>query len=331
LVGFCTFRDKMLCNSNEPRHCLRPQADASRVVRGVRRIVIVAFACLAALPASALAARGHHPSSSSPSSSSSGGGALAPATPTHGIVRAHFTKLFTRVLREGDSGSDVTILQTWLTDLGYPVAQTGLFSSSTLRAVRRFQNAHSLYPASGTVGARTASTLLATVQHAMVSGGGSIFGPSLGGSSQLVFPLQPKSRVLPPSAWTLDQGVDIGAQNNACGGAMIEVAMAPGTIVQEGIDGFGPVAPVLKVSSGPLHGRYIYYGHAAPALVKVGAFVVAGEPIAELGCGIVGISSGPHIESGISARGGPPCCPSWQETSPWWYDVLLRLYRKASK
>jgi hypothetical protein len=25
------------------------------------------------------------------------------------------------------------------------------------------------------------------------------------------------------------------------------------------------------------------------------------------------------------------CCPGFQETSPWWYDVLLKLYRKASR
>lgn len=337
MLGFCRFLDTKVCKHRTPRLSQHPRADANRLVRGVSRIVVVAFACLAALPAGALGASGHHQPNSSSSSfsssggSSSGGSALAPARTVHGLVRAHFAKLFTRVLRQGDSGSDVTILQTWLTDLGYTVGETGVFSSSTLGAVRRFQNAYALYPASGTVGTRTASTLLAAVKHASLSGGGSIFGTNSGGSSQLVFPLQPKSRVLAPSAWTLDQGVDIGTANNACGGAMMEVAMAPGRIVQVGIDGFGPDSPVLKVSSGPLRGRYIYYGHAAPALVKVGEIVAAGEPIAELGCGIVGISSGPHIESGISGRGGPPCCPSWQETSPWWYDVLLKLYRKATR
>ena len=197
-------------------------------------------------------------------------------------------------------------------------------------AVIQFKTTEKLVPVTGVVGRPAAETLLSTVKKtAKGSGVLDTPGQSPTGTSSWVFPLEPISRVLSPSAWTLDQGVDIGTVNNDCGPRVVEVAMTAGTIVQEGIDGFGPAAPVLKVAGGPDAGRYIYYGHALPALVPVGTQVTAGEPIAEVGCGDVGLSSAPHVEIGISDVGGPPCCPGYQDTSPAMYDMVLSLFKQA--
>ena len=69
---------------------------------------------------------------------SSGGAGVAPPQHPHGYDnQAVVYNAFTRVLRVGEKGQDVETLQTWLTELGYRVPQTGYFGASTARAVKR--------------------------------------------------------------------------------------------------------------------------------------------------------------------------------------------------
>jgi murein DD-endopeptidase MepM/ murein hydrolase activator NlpD len=303
--------------------------------RIVRRVLVTSLAMLwlLALPGLALATT----ATTDPSS-----GGVGIGSPT-GLVKP--TKLiFSRVLHLGERGNDVKTVQIWLDDLGSKLAQSGVFGIRTREAVERFQTSVHLR-ASGMVGQRTAVRLRRKVHQAALAatltrgaapgtGGAGVSGtPVKPGpkSTRWVFPLKPLRRVLPPSDWTLDQGVDIGTTNNMCGPQVVEVAITGGTVVQEGISGFGNYAPVIKVAAGAYKGRDIYYGHAAPALVAVGAKVKPGQPVAEIGCGDVGISSAPHVEVGISEPGGPTCCPGYQATSPTMYEILVKLYNTARR
>jgi LysM repeat protein len=98
---------------------------------------------------------------------------------------------------------------------------------------------------------------------------------------------------------SVDQGVDYSAP----GGTPL-FAMGPGKVIRAGMTGFGPNCPVLQITGGPLAGKTVYYGHAGANLVPVGAIVAAGQQISIVGYGIVGYSTGPHLEVGFYPPGG---------------------------
>lgn len=262
------------------------------------------------------------PAPTAPAPAASGAPSLRPlsdAAAANTIVDQAASVVATHVIRPGSRGKLVVALQSLLQEAGASVIVSGRYDPTTVRVVRSFQRTHRI-KVTGVADPPTTAALI-TAARAVAAAAA----PDAG----WIFPLTPVGLVAPITKWTLDQGVDFGGAHAECGPKLLELAVAPGTIVKTGINGFGSAAPVLLVSSGPDAGRYIYYGHAMPALVVVGQQVVAGQPIAEVGCGDVGISSSPHLELGISAPGGGPCCPSFGETSAETMTQLTYAYDYA--
>ena len=63
------------------------------------------------------------------------GGDRRPVAPKRKVSGGKGSDVFTRTLRKGDRGSDVKTLQTWLSDVGYPLPNTGYFGPMTQHAV----------------------------------------------------------------------------------------------------------------------------------------------------------------------------------------------------
>jgi peptidoglycan hydrolase-like protein with peptidoglycan-binding domain len=96
---------------------------------------------------------------------SSGGAAMAATIKTAGTLTKPSTenKFGQRMLREGLSGSDVTVLQGYLTLAGYPTSVDGEFGPQTAASVAAFKLAHSMTPANGVAGASFDKALRAAI------------------------------------------------------------------------------------------------------------------------------------------------------------------------
>ncbi|MDQ6834710.1 MAG: peptidoglycan DD-metalloendopeptidase family protein [Actinomycetota bacterium] len=174
-------------------------------------------------------------------------------------------------------------------------------AAAAARAARAAVAARPSSPSTGSSGSSSSGAGSSGSGSGSAPPSGPVQAPSSGG---FTFPM-PTGSASPPSTWSLDDGVDISAP-----GGTPELAVCSGTIVLHGIGGFGPSAPVLHCDS-PLSGySYVYYGHAGPGnWVPVGAHVGQGQVISEVGSGIVGISSGPHLEIGFADSSGAPVGP----------------------
>jgi murein DD-endopeptidase MepM/ murein hydrolase activator NlpD len=181
------------------------------------------------------------------------------------------------------------------------------------RQLARLQAAQASAASSGSTSGSAGSTS-GSSGSTSGSSGASVGSSQVSSGGGFTFPM-PKGTASPSGTWSLDQGVDISAP----GGTPL-LAVGSGTIVLHGIGGFGPSAPVLHLDSGD----YVYYGHAGPGnMLAIGTHVSAGQVISEVGSGIVGISTGPHLEIGFCDSSGTPLGP---QTAPRMMSLLQGSY-----
>ncbi|MHB8657736.1 MAG: murein hydrolase activator EnvC family protein [Solirubrobacteraceae bacterium] len=176
-----------------------------------------------------------------------------------------------------------------------------------------------LQAAQAAAAARAAAASAQAAGFPIASGStGTVGAGQVSSGGGFVFPL-PKGSAPPPGTWSEDDGVDMPAPGDTS-----ELAVCSGTIVLHGIGGFGPWAPVLHCDS-PVGGYdYVYYGHAGPLnQLAVGTHVGAGQVMSSIGPGIVGISTGPHLEIGFADSSGTPIGPGSAGTM---YSLLQGSY-----
>jgi murein DD-endopeptidase MepM/ murein hydrolase activator NlpD len=219
-----------------------------------------------------------------------------------GVLEVRQQKLAARVLAQRNAldGERVALVNRQLAAIRVRSARAGALAGQRARVASLRHQLASLQAAQAA--AARAASLRASAPSTQSAPSASAGGSSPAGSSGgFTFPL-PKSAASPPGTWSLDQGVDISAP-----GDTPEFAVCSGTIVLHGIGGFGPWAPVLHCDS-PIGGYdYVYYGHAGPAnQLPVGSHVGAGQVMSSVGPGIVGMSTGPHIEIGFADGSGTP-------------------------
>ncbi len=247
---------------------------------------------------------------------SSGGAGLSDKA----VSRKSSAPVFSRTLRPGTAGNDVKTLQTWLSDAGYSVEETGFFGSATKSAVQRFQLVHRLFPASGTAGNRTSAALLAAVGKAT-------------NRLPIAAPSNHSSGTNPIPGFTLerdDMGVDASAQTGA--GIYAPAASTLVQVLRDWYDG----QPLLlfrfnNAPSGALSSYWYVAEQIIPITTRIGTAFAARQRVASFapaGTGIeIGWGSPTSNARTLAAVSDPGAANPAPGSKTVWGESFKKLFR----